>query len=510
MSASREKKKRQELLASGVVDNKAAREAEKLAATKKANRLYTGIAIAFVVMAIALMVYNSNIIQRKQVALTVGENQYTAADVNYYYGNIYQNFVNSETGSMLVAYGMLDTSKPMDSQMAFGAAADSEDAQTWAEYFQDQSVDAIRQVEAALAQAEAEGVTLAEEDMETVNSTIETMKEQARVNGYSYKSFLKAIYGETMTAAIYEENLKKDILATKVNNSYYESLSVSEDEILAYYEANKNQFDLVDGGYVTISGTPVDAEGKTISEPTEEQKKQAMADAKAKAEEIKEAVEMGGNLQVLAEKYGVTHTSGDELTYSASVAMEWLFGEGREKGDLEVLEDAEGSRYYVALFNSRSRNTSPSTYDVRHILVTKDSLDVAEGIEATDEMVLNKAEEILASWDGTEEGFAALAEEFSADPGSSTNGGLYEEVYQGTMVDEFESWCLDKSRKAGDTSIVQTSYGQHIMYFVGASDVEYWNYACETSLLNDQYTAWQTELIETVTAETQSGMKYVG
>lgn len=510
MSASREKKKRQELLASGVVDSKAAREAAKQAATKKANRLYTGIAIAFVVVAIALVVYNSHIIQRSQIALTVGDSEYTAADVSYYYGNIYQNFVSSETGSMLVAYGMLDTSKSLDSQMAFGAEEGSEGAQTWAEYFQDQTVDAIRQVEAALDQAEAEGVTLTEEDMETFDSTIASMKTQAQNNGYTYKGFLKAIYGETMTVGKYEENLQKDLLANKVNNNYYDSLSVSEEEVKAYYEEHKNEYDLVDGGYVYLSGTPVDADGKTISEPTEEQKTQAMADAKAKAEEIKEAVEMGGNLQVLAEKYGATHTSGDELTYSTSVAVEWLFEEGRERGDLEVLEDADNSRYYVALFNSRSRNTSASTYDVRHILVTKDSLDLAEGIEATDEMVLNKAEEILASWDGTEEGFAALAEEFSADPGSNTNGGLYEEVYQGTMVDEFESWCLDKSRKAGDTEIVETSYGQHIMYFVGASDVEYWYYACETSLLNEDYTAWQNELLETVTAEVQSGMKYVG
>lgn len=512
MSASREKKKRQELVASGAVESKAERVAKQQAAEKRSSRLYTGVALVLVLAAIALVVYNSNIIQRGRVALTVNGTDHTAADVSYYYGNIYQNFVNSDTGSMLVSYGMLDTSKPLDSQMAFGASADSEDGQTWAEYFQEQAVDSIRQVEASLALAKEEGMTLTEEDMEEFNATVETMKTQAQSNGYSYGSFLKAIYGETMTKSVYEKNLKNDLLANKYNQAYYDSLSVSEEEVKTYYEENKNSYDLVDGAFVMISATPVDDEGNTISEPTDEQKLDALEKAEQTAKEIKEAYELGAELDVLAEKYEATCTANEEMTYSSTnaVAMDWLFDEARTSGDLEILEDADNSRCYVALFNSRSRNDSPSTYSVRHILITEDSLELAEGEEATDDMVKAKAEELLASWDGTEEGFAALAEEHSTDAGSNTNGGLYEDVTQGTMTAAFEDWCLAEGRKAGDTGIVETSYGQHIMYFVGAGDVEYWYYACETTLLNEQYSAWQTEQLETVTAETKSGMKYVG
>lgn len=505
MSASREKKKRQELVSSGSVESRAAREAKQKAAEKRSSRLYTAVAVIFVVAAIALVVYNSNIIQRRQVALTVGDKEYTAADVSYYYSNAYQNFVNSSNGYMMVAYGMLDTSKPLDSQTCYLS-----EEQTWAEYFQEQAVDSIRAVDIALAKAEEEGMTLTEEDMEDFTSTVETLKTQAQSNGYSYSSYLKAIYGEVMTTGIYEKNLKNDLLASKYNQAYYDTLSVSEDEVNAYYEENKNSYDTVDGAYVQLNATPVDADGETISEPTDEQKSQAMEEAKQAAREILEAYLLGADLEVLASSYEGTYTSDEELTYSSTVPLEWLFDESRGAGDLEILEDADNSRCYVALFNSRSQNTTPSTYDVRHILITEDSLELADGEEATDEMVLAKAEEILAGWDGTEEGFAALAEEYSTDTGSNTNGGLYEEVYQGTMTDEFEEWCLAEGRKAGDTGIVETSYGQHIMYFVGASDVPYWYYACEATLLNEQYSAWQDELLETVTAEVQSGMKYVG
>lgn len=35
------------------------------------------------------------------------------------------------------------------------------------------------------------------------------------------------------------------------------------------------------------------------------------------------------------------------------------------------------------------------------------------------------------------------------------------------MVNSFSAWCFDSSRKAGDTAIVKSDFGYHIMYFVG-------------------------------------------
>ena len=74
---------------------------------------------------------------------------------------------------------------------------------------------------------------------------------------------------------------------------------------------------------------------------------------------------------------------------------------------------------------------------------------------------------VVASWDGTEDGFAALANENSKDGGSNTSGGLYEDVAKGSMVAAFQDWCYEDGRQPGDTGIVQSNYGYHIMYFVG-------------------------------------------
>ena len=51
------------------------------------------------------------------------------------------------------------------------------------------------------------------------------------------------------------------------------------------------------------------------------------------------------------------------------------------------------------------------------------------------------------------------------------------------MVEAFENWVYDEDRKAGDVDIVETEYGQHIMYFVGDGDAA-WYVDCFNNLFN--------------------------
>ena len=104
-------------------------------------------------------------------------------------------------------------------------------------------------------------------------------------------------------------------------------------------------------------------------------------------------------------------------------------------------------------------------YSVRHILVMPtDTASDADWKTAED-----KANQLYQQWrdgEATEESFAALAVEYSEDPGSAQYGGLYEDIAEGYMVDAFNDWCMDGRRVYGDTGIVKTEYGYHIMYFV--------------------------------------------
>lgn len=120
--------------------------------------------------------------------------------------------------------------------------------------------------------------------------------------------------------------------------------------------------------------------------------------------------------------------------------------------------------------------TKDSKYvDVRHVLITP---EVAEGeSEATEEAwaaAEKRAQELLDEWragKADEDAFAEMANTYSTDPGSNTNGGLYTGVYEGQMLQAFNDWCFDASRQYGDYGIVETNYGYHIMFYVGGTPI---------------------------------------
>ena len=118
--------------------------------------------------------------------------------------------------------------------------------------------------------------------------------------------------------------------------------------------------------------------------------------------------------------------------------------------------------------------------------------------------------DLLAQWkagDANEDSFAALANEVS-DDGDGTTGGFYGDIYPGQMVSAFDAWCFDDGRKAGDTGIVETEYGYHVMYFCGDSTTTYRDYMIEQTLRTEDLNAWYNGLSENITV-TEGDTKYV-
>ena len=85
MSASREKKSRQELNGSGWTDPKTAREAQQRKEQRRSSILYGVIAVAFALVAVTVIVWKSNIIQKTTTAATIDGEKYTAAEISFHY-----------------------------------------------------------------------------------------------------------------------------------------------------------------------------------------------------------------------------------------------------------------------------------------------------------------------------------------------------------------------------------------------------------------------------------------
>jgi parvulin-like peptidyl-prolyl isomerase len=81
-----------------------------------------------------------------------------------------------------------------------------------------------------------------------------------------------------------------------------------------------------------------------------------------------------------------------------------------------------------------------------------------------------KAEKLLQRAKSGED-FARLATEFSEDPGSKEKGGLYENVWEGVMVPEFEQAALALEPGQIAPNLVETKYGFHIIKLVKKGEV---------------------------------------
>ena len=522
MSASREKKARQEFNASGAVDPKAAREAQERAKQRRSNWLYGGIAIVFVLVAAALLVWNSNVIQRGSAAVTVEGETYSAAEVSYFYHVAYNSIAQNQYASY---YG-LSTSTPLTQQslsdMAKTLLGVSEDM-TWDAYFKEAAKKSLIQITMLKKGAAEKGITWNDDMQKELDSTMDTLASYAKSAGKSEGEYLKQLYGSNMTKKIFQGILKDTIIASHYQQDYIDSLQYTDEELQKYYEENKNSFDVANYEMITFNGAAAstkDADGNTV-QPTEEESAAALQKAKDAANAALEQVKGGELLVKVAKDYEPigTYSHPEAGTYSGDAATKWVFDESRQEGDTEIVEN--GTSIYLLVFHSRTRNDN-NTVDVRHILFKVDTTGLdskAEDYQAKlEELKAGKkqeAENALQAWKdagGGEEAFAKLANELSDDTGSNTNGGLYKQVYKNKMVTGFNDWCFDESRKAGDTGIVENDgnyIGYHVMYFVGTDD-PYWMVQVRNAMTNKAYSEWSANLVKDITATENSGMKYVG
>ena len=361
--------------------------------------------------------------------------------------------------------------------------------------------------------AAADGFTWTDELQADLDANMETLSSTASTYGYTEQQYLSLIYGSTMTRSIYEEQTRRSMLATAYLQDYQDSLSYTDEELEAAYEEARTTYDHVTCQFVRVNGAAAD---------TDEEGNEIEVTDEMTADAIYAAYQAGTSLEDAAAEYESTasYTNSESYTYNTSVLGEWLYDDARQAGDSAVLEDADNDAYYVVVFNSRGRDDY-NTVNVRHILIQPEASELSEDDEgyeddvaAKDAEAQQKAQDILDEWEAgaaTEDSFAELANEYSADGGSNTNGGLYEQVYQGQMVTEFNDWCFDPARQPGDTGIIHNdSTGYHVMYFVGY-DKPYWQIRVTNALVSDAVDSFYTEKTEGYTAEQSSfGMRFVG
>lgn len=300
------------------------------------------------------------------VVATIGDAQLTNGQLQIYYWSMVNSFLNSQTGYMLMAYGMLDYTQPLDSQISL-----YDENLTWQQYFLDQAFDYWQMYQALANGALEEGLEMDAEDLADLDAIPQELEETAQGYEMTLEELLSRNFGSGATL----------------------------DDFIHYQE-------------LYYTGKPFYLEKTEAMVPTQEE-------------------------------------------------LEAFFAENEESyAENGITKDSK----YV---------------DVRHILLSVEGGTTDENGNTTYsdeewETCRVKAQEVLDAWlagEQTEDAFAELANAHSQDPGSNTTGGLYENVYEGQMVQAFNDWCFDETRAHGDYGLVQTNYGYHVMFFVGSTPI---------------------------------------
>ena len=439
-------------------------------------------------------------------AVRISNTEYTLDEFNYMYVNMFNDIYNNlynYYGDYIAYY--IDLSKPLSEQ-------DIGDGTSWHDYISEYTLDNVKNMTALYENAVAEGFELSESDVATLESLGENFEKAAEEYGTTVPQFIEDMYGKGITYETVYKMTKMRLLAAAYASAKEAEFVVTEEEMLERYESDKNSFDTVDFRFYSIYYS--DIENYTDAD-VEEYRAKAEALAGAKTEEEFKALAVGYASEDEKELYeNDAMTLYSAATYS-SVGIEelsqWLFDENRAYGDTYIYEDETYGGFITVFFVERN-GIDYDLINVRHILVQPET---GEGGTISDEAWTAaelKAQELLEEFLGgeaTEDSFAAMAVENSEDQGSASNGGLYINIYKGQMVAPFENWCFDESRSPGDTGIVKTSYGYHIMYFSSVGDSNLVSTMYDV-VLDEKFNDWMDSLVKDISVEKYDAFENVG
>lgn len=449
---------------------------------KKKTILITICVIVAAVLVIGLTVYtnlssNGTLLRAKTAAET--ENfEVDGAMMTYFYNVNYQSYYS------YLSYLGVDTSASLKTQECPYITGG-----TWFDYFLSIAQANVNQVLALCEAANDAGVELNDEDQAGVDETLAAISDTAASYGYSLDQYLSLSVGTGINSKDVRRCLELTALASKYSEQYVESLTYTEEQMETYYSENTADFDGVDYIVYTTESADFmskDTDGNPVGDTTE-----ASVAAKEYADRLAAAESEDEFVSIIREYITDNEESEDidaeiEACYGRHVlaatiadASDWAFS--ANPGDTYVIGEEGATTFTVYYLTAASYRDETPTRNVRHILFSSDNYEDITTAEAV------YAELEAAGF--SDEKFNELVLKYSADEGSVNNGGLYEGVARGETANEFNAWLFDENRAVGDTGIVESTYGWHIMEYLGEGDNESWMVSAESALSEADYYA---------------------
>lgn len=430
------------------------------------------------------------------VVATVDGQKISIGMYDYYYASIVSYYEQYAS----YGYYSLDTTKDYSKQYT---TDDDGNKISWQKFFETEALKEVEQITTYYSKALEEGVTLTSAQKKTIDKQISTLKDSASQNDVSLDQYIKANFGTYCSEDTIRIMLEQYYLSANYKGKFKSETKVTDNDVDKYYNDHKNDYKKIEFYYIASPYDATDDNSKNESIKTAEKIMAKMKDKKSVIalvpevyssyidSQVKSSMEQDSTLtekkarEEAVKSYEsnvVTTVSGSDSPFDDKMNT-WLFSDDTKVGSKKYYIDESAGYIYIVLKTSKASVEEDETYTVRHILVAPESgsnssSSTSEKTEYTDEQwaaAKKKADSILAKFNKTDKSeyeFAKLAEQYSTDSASTSSGsndsfgGLYESVTLGQMVPDFEKWSIDDSRKYGDTGIVKSDYGYHIMFFI--------------------------------------------
>lgn len=445
---------------------------------QKRNKTITTITICSTVVALAIVLFLMSffgVFKRVSTALKLSDGtKISEAEYEYYYTAIQNSYIDKAKqydqyygeGAGLKYVG-LDSNKLPSQQPYLKSKLDPKvygDKPTWADFFESQAIESCEQYTAVYKKAVSEGYKADAETKDKVDDFIEQIRTVAEKEDYSLGAYLRLQNGKGMNEKVLRNIMTKIQISSKYLEDKNEKMlsQVPEDKINAEFAKSPDEYLSVDLRIYFI--------------PFNEDK----GKANSKADEILKEITLDNFTETILKhapkedqatlKNEAMSTQNDVTKQSIEAAIsedaaKWAFSSDRKIGDKSKFESQKGV-FVIAIKKSPYKNDIVQPVSVRHILVKFD--EKKKNDSAEQKRAKEKAEKLLADFNKgkkTETSFAKTAKKESEDPGTADNGGLINDIYKNSnFVAPFIDWCYASGRKVGDTGIVKSEYGYHVMY----------------------------------------------
>ncbi|MZR63604.1 peptidylprolyl isomerase [Alcanivorax sp. DP30] len=282
----------------------------------------------------------------------------------------------------------------------------------------------------------------------------------ARQNGMTLEDFAAALQQDGYDWPQFREQIREDMIISRLQQrSMASRIRVTDREVDRFLasEMGKQMFqEDFHLGHILV---------RVPSGATPEE----VQAASSKISEIEKRLQQGEDFQQLAttQSDGPKALEGGDLGWRPAAQWPSLFSEAAlelETGEISAPIRSGAGFHILKMIDRRGGAEKVVTqHQVRHILIKTDALTSSE--QALEQA--NRLRERIAN--GAD--FAAVAAEYSDDPGSARNGGELGWVANGEMVPEFEEMMLNTPQ--GELSpVFETQFGWHFLRVDGVRDAD--------------------------------------